>query len=49
MQSRGQPGEGYDYNGKLRGTRSGCEIGVTRPMGTVGNDGCPSKNPLYVQ
>ena len=39
-------GEGYDYSVKLRGTRSECEIGVTRPIGA---DGCPSKHPLYVR
>ena len=39
-------GEGYDYSVKLRGTRSECEIDVTRPIGA---DGCPSKHPLYVR
>ena len=41
--------EGYDYSVKLEGTRSGCEIDVTRPIETNGNDGCPSKHPLYVR
>jgi hypothetical protein len=28
----------YDYSVKLGGTRSGCEIDVTRPVGTTGNE-----------
>lgn len=42
-------GEGYDYSAKLRGTRSGSEIDATRPIGIVGNDNRPSKDPLYVR